>query len=116
MNAFMPREVDRSGSFGGNTHSSFQDGRSRTGERDNAAIMIGVAGAIEYDHTGHCGNGRFQGGHAGKVAAFRKIGYAFDEDLAQTALAFGRLRFITRLPSRMASATWLMPKRRGISR
>ena len=78
MNAFMPREVDRSGSFGGNTHSSFQDGRSRTGERDNAAIMIGVAGAIENDHTRHGGNSRFQGGYTGLVAAFGKIGYAFD--------------------------------------
>ena len=97
-------------------HGGLENGLGTAGERDDAPVMVQVAGAVQNDHTGHGGDSAFERSHAGQVAAFGKIGHTFDERLTQTALAFGRFRFKTRLPSRMARATWLIPKRRGISR
>src|SRR5882757_10816445 len=78
--------------------------------------MVGIAGAIQNDRARNGGDGGLERGHACQVAAFGEIGYAFYQRRTQTALAFGRFRLRTKFPSRMASATWLIPKRRGISR
>jgi hypothetical protein len=79
MDTMVMVEVDKFGSASGGANGGFENGLGLTGKSDDAAVMIGIAGALKYVRSGHGGNGRFEGGDASRVAPLGKIGHAFDE-------------------------------------
>jgi hypothetical protein len=79
MGAGMLGEIDQLRSFSDATQSRFGYGFGLSGERDDAAVVVGIALAIEQINTRNFTHGRNDGIHFGDVATFREIGNALDE-------------------------------------
>src|SRR5579864_6065511 len=78
MRASMDIEVDK---FSGPAHAAnrgFLNGFALAGEGDNGPVVVGIHLAIQQIDAGHL-HGVDDGVNFGFVAAFRKIGNAFDE-------------------------------------
>jgi hypothetical protein len=78
MGALMPGEIDQLGSLAHAANGSFLDGFAIPDEGDDTAVVIGVHLAIEKVDSWQF-HGFDDGVNFGGVAAFGKIGDAFDE-------------------------------------
>lgn len=116
MNPPVQVQIDQLRSLRSGPNSGFDYNITAGGERDNATVVIRIAGSIEYQSARYARNSGFERIDTPEVAAFGKVWDTLNQGLGQLALALERIRLKTIFPSRMTIPTWLMPKRRGISR
>ena len=100
----MLGEIDEVTRHSGGSHGCFDDGRCGAGKRDNAAVMVGITGAMKDQCARNAFNRVFNSGQSVWIAPFRKVRNAF-EKRSQAVPALLRVRLMARLPSRMAMAT-----------
>jgi hypothetical protein len=62
----------------GGAEGGFHDGFGGAGEGDDSAVVVGIAGAVEDQRAFHLGNCVLESRYFQKVAAFGKIGDAFE--------------------------------------
>src|SRR5262249_45853591 len=74
MRSLMLAEVDERGGFLDRAKCRGGYSSRRADKREHAAIVIGVAFAIEEDHIGQAGDGLYDGVDLGHVAAFTEVG------------------------------------------
>ena len=75
----MLGQVNQLGGFADATQRCFGNGFGFAGDGDDAAVVVGVAFAIEQIHAGHFAHGRDDGVNFGRVAPFGEIRNTFDE-------------------------------------
>ena len=71
-------QIDQFGRLAHAAYRRFLKRLALAHQRDHAAVMVGVHLAIEQVHAVHL-HGRNNGVHLGFIAAFREIGYTFDQ-------------------------------------
>ena len=100
VRAGVAREVDQFGGFADAAKGRFGDGVGLAREGNHAAVVVGVAFAVEQKNAGHFAHGRHDGVDFGGIAAFGEIRNAFDETFHR---GYSFFEWITR----RASWSWL---------
>ncbi len=75
----MLGEVNQLGGFSDAAEGGLGDGVRLAGDGDDAAVMVGVAFAVEEIHARDFAHGGDDGVNFGQIAAFGKIWNRFDE-------------------------------------
>lgn len=105
MNPAVQVQIDQLRSFRSRANSRFDHSIARGGERDNAAVVVRIAGSIEHQGAGYVRNRGFERIDARKVAAFGEVRNTLNQGRAQLALALERIRLKTMFPSRITIPT-----------
>ena len=71
-------QIDQFGRLAHAANRRFLNRLALAHQRDHAAVMVGVHLAIKQVHAVHL-HGRNNGVHLSFIAAFREIGYTFDQ-------------------------------------
>jgi hypothetical protein len=78
MRALVPLKVDQFGGFAGAANRGFLNGLAVTGERDDAAVVIGIHLSVEQIDAGQL-HGFDDGIDLGRIAALREVRYTFNQ-------------------------------------
>ena len=81
MNALMLIQINQIASDTGSAHGTLDNSITFSGKGDNTAVVVTVACAMQDAGAANRGNGRLQRVDPGRIAAFRKIRNALDEQV-----------------------------------
>lgn len=82
MHSAMLREIDQLGRFRRDTNGALENGCACARKRDDAAIVIGIAGAMQYEGARDGGDSPLECVNRSRIAALREVRNALDKRYA----------------------------------
>jgi hypothetical protein len=87
MNTGMPIQIDELRGFARSSDSGLYNGRRRSGKSEDAAVMVGIHGAVQQCYAGNRADAAGDRIHGAFASAFREVGYTLDNSSFQLTFA-----------------------------